>query len=214
MANEFIFSSRLDNLLSTFCAVEALAETPVPRDGNVNCIALFNHEEIGSVSTTGANGNLIPSLFQRLSPDASVEAQSIARSFVISADVSHAVHPSYSGKHEDNHQPRLNEGIAVKINNNQRYATDAVGSFLVRKLAERKGRKLQEFSARNDIPCGSTVGPFLSKLGVRTVDVGQTILSMHSCRETGGSHDVQAAIDLFTSFFEGFATLDAQMKLD
>ncbi|KIJ37467.1 hypothetical protein M422DRAFT_781810 [Sphaerobolus stellatus SS14] len=214
IADEFIFSPRLDNLLSSFCAVEALAETPDSVDGNVNCIALFNHEEVGSVSTTGAEGNLIPSLFHRLSPNTRVEAQSIAKSFVISADVSHALHPSYSGKHEENHQPRLNQGIAIKVNNNQRYATDAIGSFLVHKLAEKKGRKLQEFVARNDIPCGSTVGPYLSKLGVRTVDVGQTILSMHSCRETGGSHDVQEAIDLFSALFEGFAKLDAQMNLD
>ncbi|KAH9049995.1 peptidase M18 [Lactarius hengduanensis] len=216
--NEFIFSPRMDNLVSSFAAVEALSESAssglFPLEGNVNCIALFNHEEIGSVSTSGAESSLIPSLLQRLSPSPGLFAQSIAKSLLISADMGHAVHPNYSSKHEDNHKPSMNGGIVIKTNAKQRYATDAIGTFLVKKLLEKKGAKVQEYEVRNDMACGSTVGPMLSKLGLRTVDVGCGMLSMHSIRETAGSHDVQHSIDLFTSFFEGFAGLQAQLIVD
>ncbi|KAG6378832.1 peptidase M18 [Boletus reticuloceps] len=217
--NEFIFSPRLDNMFSSFCAVEALAshvEDPSFHDlnGNVNCIALFNHEEIGSQSTTGAQSSLIPLLLERLSPPPSLHSQSIARSFLVSADMGHAVHPNFTSKHEDNHQPQINGGMVVKTNAKQRYASDAISAFLFKKLVERKGGKVQEFEVRNDMPCGSTVGPMLSKIGVRTVDVGNAMLSMHSIRETGGSRDVQHAIDAFGSLFEGFAELDQSLLVD
>ncbi|GLB33702.1 putative peptidase M18 family protein [Lyophyllum shimeji] len=213
--NEFIFSPRMDNLVSSFCAVEALAETgPAPLEGNVNCIALFNHEEIGSVSTSGAESSLIPSLLSRLSTTPGALAQSIARSFIISADMGHAIHPNYTSKHEEKHRPAMNGGIVIKTNAKQRYASDAVTTFIVKQLVERRGGRVQEYEVRNDMGCGSTVGPMLSKIGIRTVDVGNPMLSMHSIRETAGSHDVQSAIDLFSSFFEGFAKLDKELSVD
>ncbi|EIW82401.1 aspartyl aminopeptidase [Coniophora puteana RWD-64-598 SS2] len=217
--NEFVFSPRLDNLMSSFCAVEALADhvsTPAfaSQKDNVNCIALFNHEEIGSVSSSGAESSLIPSLLERLSPTPSLLGQSIARSILISADMGHAVHPNFASKHEDKHRPVMNGGIVIKTNAKQRYASDAIGTFLVKQLVERKGGRVQEFEVRNDMPCGSTVGPMLSKNGLRTVDVGNAMLSMHSIRETGGSHDVQYAIDLFSSLFEGFSELDKSLAMD
>ncbi|GJE84425.1 aspartyl aminopeptidase [Phanerochaete sordida] len=219
ISNEFVFSPRLDNQFSSFAAVEAIAghasASSFPTlEGNVNCIALFNHEEIGSVSSSGAESSLIPSLLQRLSPSPQAWAQSIARSFLVSSDVSHAVHPNYSSKHEENHQPRMNGGVVIKTNASQRYASDAIGSFVVKKLVERKGGRVQEFEVRNDMPCGSTVGPMLSKIGVRTVDVGCAILSMHSIREQAGAKDVQSLIDLFASFFEGFADLDRELTVE
>jgi aspartyl aminopeptidase len=117
----------------------------------VNCIALFNHEEVGSVSTTGAASSLIPSLLERLSPTPADYHQSIARSFILSADMGHAVHPNYTSKHQDNHKPVMNGGIAIKTNAKQRYATDAVGAGLVKRLVHRKGGKVQEFEVRNDM---------------------------------------------------------------
>lgn len=217
--NEFMFSPRMDNQVCSFCAVDAISTYATSSnfnllEGNVNCIALFNHEEIGSVSTSGAESSLIPSLLQRLSPTPALLSQSVARSFLVSADMGHAIHPNFTSKHEDNHQPNMNGGIVIKTNAKQKYASDAIGSFLVKKLVERKGGKVQEFEARNDMACGSTVGPMLSKLGLRTVDVGNAMLSMHSIRETAGSHDVQNAIDLFTSLFEGFAELDKTLTVD
>ncbi|KAG8218753.1 peptidase M18 [Butyriboletus roseoflavus] len=203
--NEFIFSPRLDNLFSSprFCAVEALAghagdSSFLDLEGNVNCIALFNHEEIGSVSTTGAQSSLIPSFLERLSP-------SPASSFPINR----SIFPGVGG-----HGPQINGGMVVKTNATQRYASDAIGTFLFKKLVERKGGKVQEFEVRNDMPCGSTVGPMLSTLGIRTVDVGNAMLSMHSIRETAGSHDVQHAVDAFGSLFEGFAELDQTLSVD
>lgn len=140
----------------SFCAVEALAESVSDQpfsalEGNVNCITLFNHEEIGSVSSSGAESSLIPSFLNRLSPTPATLGQSISRSFLVSADMGHAVHPNYTSKHEDNHRPEMNGGIVIKTNAKQRYASDAIGTFLVKKLVERKGGKVQEFEVRNDM---------------------------------------------------------------
>lgn len=140
----------------SFCAVDAISTyVSSPNfnvlEGNVNCIALFNHEEIGSVSTSGAESSLIPSLLQRLSPSPALHSQSVAKSFLVSADMGHAVHPNYTSKHEDKHKPVMNGGIVIKTNAKQRYASDAIGSFLVKKLVERKGGRVQEYEVRNDM---------------------------------------------------------------
>lgn len=107
--------------------------------------------EIGSVSSTGAESSLIPSLLERLSPTPALLSQSIAKSFLLSCDVSHAVHPNYSSKHEENHRPSINGGIVIKTNAKQRYASDAITSFVVRRLVEKKGGRVQEFEVRNDM---------------------------------------------------------------
>lgn len=140
----------------SFCAVDAISTfVSSPNfnvlEGNVNCIALFNHEEIGSVSTSGAESSLIPSLLQRLSPTPALHSRSVARSFLVSADMGHAIHPNYTSKHEDNHTPVMNGGIVIKTNAKQRYASDAIGSFMVKKLVERKGGRVQEYEVRNDM---------------------------------------------------------------
>ena len=133
-----------------FCALEAMADSK-ESEGNVNCIALFNHEEIGSVSTTGAESSLIPTLIERLSPTPAAHGQSIAKSFLISSDMGHAIHPNYQSKYESRHKPEMNQGIVIKTNAKQRYASDAIGTFLVKKLVESKGGKVQEFEVRNDM---------------------------------------------------------------
>ena len=139
-----------------FCAVEAIANFASSLsfnvlEGNVNAIALFNHEEIGSVSTTGAESSIIPFLLQRLSPTPAAYAQSVSRSFLVSADMGHAVHPNYKDKHEDNHAPAVNGGVVIKTNAKQRYATDAIGTFVGKHWVEKKGGKVQEFEVRNDM---------------------------------------------------------------
>jgi aspartyl aminopeptidase len=151
-----VLSAGLSVTFTSFCAVEAIADSVSAQDfpilgGNVNCIALFNHEEVGSISTSGAESSLIPSLLHRLSPTPSTHAQSVTKSFLISADMSHAVHPNYTAKHETNHKPKMNNGIVIKTNAKQRYASDAIGSFIVKKLVERKGGKVQEYEVRNDM---------------------------------------------------------------
>lgn len=144
-----------------FCAVDALASfassaNAAVLEGNVNCIALFNHEEIGSVSSSGAESNLIPSLLSRLSPTPETLAKSIARSFLVSCDMGHAIHPNYTSKHEENHAPIINGGVVIKTNAKQRYTTDAISSFILKQLIEKKGGKVQEFEVRNDMSVHST----------------------------------------------------------
>lgn len=156
------YPDRFTTLLNTtftfirFCAVEAIADystsTLFPEvKGNVNAIALFNHEEIGSVSTSGAMSSLLPTLLSRLSPTPQTYAQSVAKSFLLSCDMSHAVHPNYASKHETNHRPIINGGIIIKTNAKQRYATDSISSFILKKMIARYGGKKQEFEVRNDM---------------------------------------------------------------
>lgn len=128
-------------------------------EGNVNAIALFNHEEIGSVSTSGAESSLLPSLINRLSPTAGAYAQSIASSFLVSADMGHSIHPNFTSKHEDNHKPSMNGGVVIKTNAKQRYASDAVTSFIVKKLIERKGGNVQDYEVRNDMCVATSKNP-------------------------------------------------------
>lgn len=144
--------------------------------------------------------------------------QSLASSFLISADMEHAVHPNYSEKHEAEHRPYMNEGTVVKINANVRYATNSPGIVLLQECAKRAepasfqpshskisklgGVPLQLLVVRNDVHCGTTVGSGLAaKLGVRAVDIGNAQLAMHSIRETAGAHDLEYAINLLQAFF-------------
>lgn len=115
--------------------------------------------------------------------------------------MAHGFHPNYPSFYEDNLRPRLNGGPVIKTNVKQRYASTGPTTFLLRRIAKLVNVPLQEFSVRNDMPCGSTIGPMMSKTGIRTVDIGNPQLSMHSIRETCGSKDVQLKIDLFKSFF-------------
>ncbi|KAH7105046.1 aspartyl aminopeptidase [Auriculariales sp. MPI-PUGE-AT-0066] len=209
---EFIFAPRMDNQFSTYCAIRAIVESTrtaqqifhKEEGANVNVVLCFNHEEIGSVSTSGAASNIARSLIERLSPGPGPTARSIARSFIISSDVGHAIHPSYAAKYERNHSPRLNGGVSIKTNARQRYTSEGIGSFVVKQLAAKRGRTLQEYELPNDVNGGSTIGPEMSKLGIRTVDVGACLVSMHSIREQAGTEDVQALIDLFAALFDHY----------
>ncbi|ROT36019.1 aminopeptidase I zinc metalloprotease [Sodiomyces alkalinus F11] len=212
-------------------------------DATVRLVTCFDHEEIGSTSAQGAGSNLLPAVLRRLSvlpagrndaaSDASYDAvvdaagsppqgdestafeQTLARSFLVSADMAHSVHPNYAGKYEASHQPAMNGGPVLKVNANQRYATNSPGIVLLQECARHADVPLQLFVVRNDSPCGSTIGPMLSaKLGVRTLDLGNPQLSMHSIRETGGSRDVEHAIRLFESFYETYGELEAKFFVD
>ncbi|KAL1915556.1 uncharacterized protein VTP21DRAFT_6680 [Calcarisporiella thermophila] len=227
-ANEFIFSPRLDNLNMSYCSLMALinsSQSPqnLSSDPNIRVIALFDNEEVGSLTAHGANSNLLATTIERLalldiegktrSPTALQEA--LVKSYLISADMAHAVHPNYSDKYEQCHRPRLNQGVVIKINANQRYATTGPTALVLREVAHKHNIPIQDFVVRNDSPCGSTIGPMLSaKLGLRTIDVGNPQLSMHSIRETGGVDDVGHAIKLFEAFFNEFAALDAKLEVD
>ncbi|KAI8803223.1 peptidase M18 [Cladochytrium replicatum] len=223
LLNEYIFSPRLDNLNSSYCALTGLINAgDLENDTKVRMVSLFDNEEVGSVSAYGADSDLLLKAIRRIqeevaapgSAKASFE-RALAQSYLISADMAHAVHPNYAEKFEENHRPQMNKGVVIKQNANQRYATTAVTTFLLREVAKVRNVPLQEFVVRNDSPCGSTIGPMLSaKLGIRTIDVGNPQLSMHSIRETCGTDDVKHATDLFQSFFEHFHTIDAKLSVD
>lgn len=204
--NEFVFAPRLDNLASCFSATRALIAATngtAARDDSAQVCRMmccFDHEEIGSRSSHGADSTLLDSTVQRICEAVGVQrARVLPRSLLISVDMAHAIHPNYSSKHENKHRPALGAGLVVKTNQNQRYATSGISGLLVREAARRAGNvPIQEFVVANDRPCGSTIGPLLSsRSGLRTVDVGQAQLSMHSVREMCSVHDFALCEQVF-----------------
>ena len=192
---ELIASGRLDNLVSVHAGTQALLATEP--SGIIPMLAAFDHEEVGSDTRSGAGGPFLEDVTTgiRESLDATpTEARrAAAASWVVSSDVGHAVHPNYPDKHDDDVRPIAGDGTIIKINANQRYATDGVGEALWRRLAATAGTPVQTFVSRNTIPCGSTVGPIVAtRLGMRTVDVGIPMLSMHSAREVAALVDIAA----------------------
>eukprot|EP00286_Rhodomonas_abbreviata_P005667 CAMPEP_0181316140 /NCGR_PEP_ID=MMETSP1101-20121128/15738_1 /TAXON_ID=46948 /ORGANISM="Rhodomonas abbreviata, Strain Caron Lab Isolate" /LENGTH=468 /DNA_ID=CAMNT_0023423371 /DNA_START=30 /DNA_END=1436 /DNA_ORIENTATION=+ len=214
---EFFSSPRLDNQVSCFMGLKALMDysKDLSADKDVSVVCCFDHEEVGSDSTHGAGSPIMAEVVERVNTCFGVVAGhekfklSLTKSFVISSDVAHAVHPNYASKHESNHGPLLNKGTVIKLNSNQRYATTATTGFVIRELSRRAQLGCQEFVVRNDCPCGSTIGPKIAALtGIRTVDVGIGSLSMHSIRETIGCSDVESGYQLFLAFFKLFRALD------
>jgi len=185
--NEFISASRLDNLLSCHIAARALIDTENKHNTMLFCA---NHEETGSVSSSGARGAFLSSVLERILPDPQARQISLARSYLVSIDNAHAVHPNFRDSSEPQHETLLNGGPVIKINASQRYATNCISSGLFKIFAREAEIPVQEFVMRSDLPCGSTIGPLTAaRLGVRTVDVGVATLSMHSIREMAGSRD-------------------------
>lgn len=190
---ELLASGRLDNQVSCWAATAALCAAGTPPQ-HTSVIALFDHEEVGSESTTGAAGPLLEHTLERLAlADGSSRAAYLARlagSHCISADNAHSVHPNYPERHEAGHRPLVNRGPAIKLNHNQRYATSPHTAALAQQVFERAGVPWQVFVSRNNMPCGSTIGPITAtRLGIDTVDVGVPQLSMHSARELCGTAD-------------------------
>ena len=186
-------SGRLDNQASCWAATSALATAARPATGTA-VIALFDHEEVGSESTTGASGPLLEHVLERLSLAAGADRgqflAQLANSTCISADNAHSVHPNYPERHEAGHRPMVNHGPAIKLNHNQRYATSPETAALAQQVFEAAGVPWQVFVSRNNVPCGTTIGPLTAtRLGIATVDVGVPQLSMHSARELCGVHD-------------------------
>lgn len=185
-------SGRLDNLVSCWAATTALTlATPA---GHTAVIALFDHEEVGSASTTGASGPFLATVLERLHDATGATRDDLHRvlasSSCVSADNAHAVHPNYPERHDPDHAPLVNRGPAVKLNANQRYATSADTAVAFRRACDEAGVPHQTFVSRNNVPCGSTIGPLTAtRLGIATVDVGVPQLSMHSARELCGTDD-------------------------
>lgn len=205
MNDEWIYSGRLDNLSSC----HAIAEAMLPAEALENdfvVAAFFNNEEVGSNTREGAAGNFLESTLEVLWNEAKIEApfsQALAESLALSIDMAHAEHPNFPQKHEANHAPILGGGVVLKTNSQKRYASDVMSSAQFKLLCEKAGVKSQTFITRNDMPCGSTVGPTISaNLGIPTVDIGEPMLSMHSIREMIAVDDHEDMIRLVTTFYK------------
>lgn len=196
--DEWIYSGRLDNLSSCHAIAEAfVASSPIENDFAV--AAFFNNEEVGSTTREGAAGNFLKSVLEEVAP--SVVA-SLDRSFALSIDMAHGVHPNFVQKHEPNHAPVLGGGIVLKINSQKRYASDVFSNARFKLLCEKAGVSYQNFVMRNDMPCGSTVGPAISSsLGIPTVDIGEPMFSMHSIREMTAVKDHESMIKLVAALY-------------
>lgn len=199
---EIISAPRLDNLLSCHGALSGLEHSSL---SSTALVVFTDNEEVGSDTLAGARGSFLTSVISRITQTPEKLAMTTARSFMISCDNAHAVHPAFREKHEPNHRPTLNTGPVLKVNASQKYATDSVSSAIFRHVCKRANLKVQDFVTRSDLPCGSTIGPAISsRLGIRTVDVGAATLAMHSIRELSGSSD---PFMLFTALRE-YLSLD------
>jgi aspartyl aminopeptidase len=207
--SELITASRLDNLMSVHASVAAMlaAVEEGIEDGPIPVLAAMDHEETGSVSTTGAAGPFLETVLERMiearGGGREARARAYAGSVMASADMSHAVHPNYPERHDPGHRPQANGGPALKINVNQRYATDGATRAVWARACERASVPWQTFVSRNDHPCGTTIGPIsAARIGIATLDVGVPGLSMHSVRELCGADDpwrLAAALTAFLS---------------
>lgn len=196
--DDFIAGARLDNLLSCYTGLMALVRC----DKQNSLLVCNDHEEVGSMSSAGAQGPFLKSVLQRLVDGDESYARMIANSTLISADNAHGVHPNYANKHDANHGPMLNNGPVIKINANQRYATNSETSALFKRLCERADVPVQSFVVRSDMACGSTIGPITaSEIGVKTVDVGVPTFAMHSIRELAGRWDAFYLYRVFKQFY-------------
>ncbi|MGH1485873.1 MAG: M18 family aminopeptidase [Cellvibrionaceae bacterium] len=184
---EFIASARLDNLLSCYIGLQALINM---NDDSPALLVCNDHEEVGSASACGAQGPMLEQCLQRLLPDNEQRLRVIDRSMMISADNAHGIHPNYTDKHDNNHGPLLNQGPVIKVNANQRYATNSETSSIFKHLCALSDVPAQQFVTRSDLGCGSTIGPITAtEIGVKTLDVGLPTFAMHSIRELAGAKD-------------------------
>jgi aspartyl aminopeptidase len=198
--NDFIASARLDNLLSCYIGLDALLGCNGSQSAMLVCT---DHEEVGSASAAGADGPFLQTVLKRLVETDEAKARMIAKSMLISADNAHAVHPNYPDKHDNSHGPALNRGPVIKLNANQRYASNGETSSIFSQLCEQEDVPVQRFVVRSDMACGSTIGPITAaNIGVKTVDIGVPQLSMHSIRELAGSKDSWLLARVAKRFFE------------
>ncbi len=203
--NEFLASARIDNLVSCYAGLRAFLDA----DGDNFCILVCSdHEEVGSLSDSGAQSGFLASVLERLP---SIDSKVMRQSYLVSADGAHGIHPNYPQKHDQGHAPVLNNGVVLKVNSNQRYATTGETLSVMRNLGDSLGISLQVFASRNNIPCGTTIGPIVaSEIGIKTVDLGVAQFAMHSIREIAGCNDL---VD-FKRLLEGFYKADTVAVTD
>ncbi|MDX2765135.1 M18 family aminopeptidase, partial [Streptomyces europaeiscabiei] len=208
--NDLLAGPRMDNLLSVHAGTAALASVAGSGDAlpYIPVLAAFDHEENGSQSDTGADGPLLGGVLERsvFARGGSYEdrARAFAGTVCLSSDTGHAVHPNYAERHDPTHHPRADAGPLLKVNVNNRYATDGSGRAVFAAACEKAGVPFQTFVSNNSMPCGTTIGPITAaRHGIRTVDIGVAILSMHSVRELCGAKDPYLLANALVAFLEG-----------
>jgi aspartyl aminopeptidase len=201
---EFIFSSQLDDLASCHAGLKALVDSPESTK-STRVLALHDHEEVGSASAQGAESLFLKDVLERIVGSSKPREdffRALSQSFCISADMAHAVHPNYSDLHDIRHMPIVNQGPVLKMNVNQKYATDGATGMFFENLCKEVEIPLQKFVIRSDLMCGSTIGPITATtLGIPTVDVGNPMLSMHSIREMSGTTDHANMVTVLKHFY-------------
>ncbi|WP_405646147.1 M18 family aminopeptidase [Streptomyces sp. NBC_00019] len=206
---ELVAGPRMDNLLSVHAEVAALSAVSTGSAlSHIPVLAAFDHEENGSQSDTGADGPLLGSVLERsvFARGGSYEdrARAFAGTVCLSSDTGHAIHPNYAERHDPTHHPRVNGGPILKVNVNNRYATDGSGRAVFAAACEKAGVPFQSFVSNNSMPCGTTIGPITAaRHGIKTVDIGVAILSMHSARELCGTDDPHLLANALVAFLEG-----------
>ena len=198
LRGDFISSARLDNLLSCYvgmlsiCSIEAIKPM---------LFIASDHEEVGSDSTSGAGGSFLENTLHRIFPEYNEYIAMTQSSLMVSADNAHAIHPNFSAKHDKNHAPYINSGVVIKVNANQRYASNSTTIATFMNVAERLGESVQKFVTRSDMGCGSTIGPITAtKIGVKTIDIGLPTWAMHSIREVCGADDAYSLYNILVEF--------------
>jgi len=201
--NALIASARLDNLLSCYAGLSALIDAD---DAQWSMLVATDHEEVGSASTVGAQGPMLMDALSGLVSKAQQNSRLRLQSWMLSVDNAHAVHPNYADRHDEQHGPKLGQGPVIKVNRNQRYATNADGAARLRLLAERAGVDIQSFVMRADLACGSTIGPITAtETGIPTTDLGVPTLAMHSIRELASAADLPQLTALLRAFYRRLA---------
>lgn len=216
---EFIFSPRIDDRICSFAAIHSLLESnhdSIVESDSFSLVALYNHEEIGSGSATGAKGGITDLVISRVlsskyyNPDDDLHSQeqlklAYANSIILSADVNHLLNPNFTSEYLEHHKPVPNKGITIAVDPNGHFATDAPGLALAEELARINDDSLQYFQVRNGSRSGSSIGPLISlQTGARTIDLGISQLSMHSIRATVGFKDIGLGIKFFNGFFSNW----------
>jgi aminopeptidase I len=219
---EFITAGRIDDKLCSWAAFEALLASESGEDeGTIKLVALFDDEEIGSLLRQGAKANFLPITIERAVEALSegsgttfgpgVIGRTYASSFLVSADVTHAINPNFTSRYMDGHAPRLNVGITIAADSNGHMTTDSVSTAILTRVCELSDCTPQVFQIRNDSRSGGTVGPTLSSsMGVRAADAGMAQLSMHSIRATTGALDPGLGVKFFKGFLDKFEKVDAE----
>lgn len=201
LKNDFIASARLDNLLSCFVGLDALINSTT--SDSTALLVCNDHEEVGSVSTTGAQGPFLKSVLERIYGNGESLTLAMSQSMLISTDNAHGIHPNYANKHDKHHAPILNRGAVIKVNANQRYATSDETAAIYQMLCQQTNSQVQHFVTRSDMACGSTIGPLTAGLlGIRTLDLGLPTFGMHSIRELAGTQDAFELSKTLVKFFE------------